>query len=132
MIDEEVPLDRVVCAGVGVQSRDLNLSIGAVILACVDEQDAVAGKSKTSCERRTTRTRSNDNVLVSRIGYGSFGRIVVTIRRELWVVRELWPCPLETIFCEYKSSELSACSCTHALAPAANTAMVLMTLMIED
>jgi len=131
VIDEEVPLDRVVCAGVGVQSRDLNLSVGAVILACVDEQDAVAGKSKTSCKRRTTRTRSNDNVLVSRVGYGSLGWIVVPVRRKLRVVGELWPCPLKTVFCEYKSSELSACSCTHALAPAANTAMVLMTLITE-
>jgi hypothetical protein len=43
----------------------LDLSIGTVVLACIDEQDAVAGKSKTSCKRRTAGARSNDDVFVS-------------------------------------------------------------------
>lgn len=105
VVDKEVPLDGVVCTGVGMQSRDLDLSVGTVILACIDEQDAVAGKSKTSCKRRTTGTRSNDNVLVGRVCHGSLGRIVVAIRRELRVVGELWPCPLKAVSCEYESSE---------------------------
>lgn len=101
VVDEEVPLDRVISAGIGVQSWNLNLSVGTVILAGIDEQDAIASKSKASCKWRTTRTRSDDDVLVSRVGYWSFGRIVVTIRRKLRVIGELWPRPFEPVVCQY-------------------------------
>lgn len=98
VVDEKVPLDGVISARIGVQSWNLDLSVGTVILTSVNEQDAIASKSKTSCKRGTTRTRSDDDVLVSRIGYGSFRRIVVTIRRKLWIIGQLWPRPLEPVF----------------------------------
>jgi hypothetical protein len=86
MVNEEVPLDGMVCASVWVQSWHLNLSVSPVVLTCINEQNAVAGKSETSCKGRTTGTRANDDVFVGRIGYRSLSGIVVTIGRKLRIV----------------------------------------------
>jgi hypothetical protein len=86
VVNEEVPLDGMIRASVWVQSWHLDLSISTVILACVNEQNAVAGKSETSCKRRTTGTRSDNNVFVGRIGYRSLSGIVVTIGRKLRII----------------------------------------------
>jgi hypothetical protein len=82
VVDEEVPADRVVLAGVRMQGGSLDLPVGAVVFTSVDEQDAEASEGEAGSKRGTAGARADNDIVIGGVVVGSLDGVSVAVGRE--------------------------------------------------
>jgi hypothetical protein len=78
VVGEETPADFISLRRRVRQSGSLDLAEMAVVAASFDKQNAVAGLGQVHGERRTARSRTNDNVLIFLL-WGLFSSALVSV-----------------------------------------------------